>query len=141
MLAPELRPDVIVVDLSMSLLNGLDACRQLQPKLPRAKWVLLTVNADPDCAVEAVRLGASAYLLKSSAASELFTAIQKAVDGSVYITPLVTKRLPLAVFLNKNVHSELTTRQREVLQSQNSEPGAAGPPMWNRSSRGRLCKF
>ena len=117
--APKLRPDVIVVDVSMPLLNGLDACRQLQPRLPKSKWVFLTVNADPDCAVEAFRLGASAYLLKSSAASELFTAIQKAVDGSVYITPLITKGLALPVFLSKNVHLEgdkLTTRQREVLQ-------------------------
>jgi DNA-binding NarL/FixJ family response regulator len=115
----KLKPDVIVADVSMPLLNGLDACRQLQPKLPKTKWIFVTVNADPDVAVEAFRLGASGYLLKSSAASELFTAIQRAVQGSVYITPLITKGTPLAVFLARRGSAQpdkLTARQREVLQ-------------------------
>jgi len=115
----QLKPDVIVADVSMPLLNGLDACRQLQPKLPKTKWVFVTVNADPDVAVEAFRLGASGYLLKSSAAAELFTAIQRAMQGSVYITPLITKGTPLAVFLARKAPSQpdkLTARQREVLQ-------------------------
>src|SRR5512140_3174127 len=70
--APRLKPDVIVVDVSMPLLNRMDACRQLKSKLPGTKWIFLTVNADPDIAAEAIRIGASAYILKSSAASELF---------------------------------------------------------------------
>jgi DNA-binding NarL/FixJ family response regulator len=117
--ALKLEPDVIVVDVSMPLLNGIDACRQLQPRLGKTKWVFLTVSADPDVAGEAFRLGASAYLLKSSAAAELFTAIQKAIQGSLYITPLLTKGLPVAVFLSQRTqpHAEkLTARQREVLQ-------------------------
>jgi DNA-binding NarL/FixJ family response regulator len=117
--APRLLPDVIVADVSMPLLNGMEACRQLQPKLPKTKWVFLTVNADPDVAVEAFRLGASGYLLKSSAASELFTAIQRALLGSLYITPLITKGTPLGVFLARRLHPQadkLTIRQREVLQ-------------------------
>ena len=117
--APRLKPDVIVVDVSMPLLNGIDACRQLQPKLPDTKWVFLTVNADPDVAAEAIRSGASAYLLKNSAASELFLAIQKAVAGSHYITPLITKGAPRASFLGRAHYPEdekLTARQREVLQ-------------------------
>jgi DNA-binding NarL/FixJ family response regulator len=117
--APRLNPDVIVVDVSMPLLNGIEACRQLQPRLPKTKWVFLTVNADPDIAVEAFRLGASGYLLKSSAASELFTAIQNAIHGSFYITPLLTKGMPVGVFLGRRIRpraDKLTARQREVLQ-------------------------
>jgi DNA-binding NarL/FixJ family response regulator len=117
--APELKPDVIVLDIAMPQLNGIDACRLLQPKLPDTKWVFLTVNEDPDVALEALQLGASAFLLKSSAASELFTAIQKAMDGERYVTPQITKGMPLAVFLSRTgkPHAEkLTTRQCEVLQ-------------------------
>lgn len=117
--APKLKPDVIVLDIAMPRLNGIDACRLLQPKLPDAKWVFLTVNEDADLAREAFRLGASGFLLKSSAASELFTAIQKAMLGERYITPLLTKGVPASVFLSQTVPlraEKLTARQREVLQ-------------------------
>jgi DNA-binding NarL/FixJ family response regulator len=117
--APRLKPDVIVLDISMPQLNGMDACRQLQPRLPQSKWIFLTVNEDPDVAVEAFRLGASGYLIKSSAASELFLAIQKAMRGEPYITPLLTKGMPLGVFLTRSEHpptDDLTARQREVVQ-------------------------
>jgi DNA-binding NarL/FixJ family response regulator len=117
--APRLKPDVIVVDISMPLLNGLDACRQLQPRLPKTKWVFLTVNEDPDVAVEAFRLGGLAYLLKSSAASELFLAISKAMQGEPYLTPLLAKGVPLGVFLTRAAHApvkELTPRQLEVVK-------------------------
>ena len=117
--APRLRPDVIVLDISMPLLNGLEACRQLLPKLPDTRWVFLTVNEDADLAVEAFRLGASGFLLKSSAASELFCAIQLAIEGRRYITPLLTQGEPLNVFLNRAPSPQgekLTPRQREVLQ-------------------------
>lgn len=117
--APRLKPDVIVVDISMPLLNGLDACRQLQPRLPKTRWVFLTVNEDPDVAVEAFRLGGLGYLLKSSAASELFLAIQKAMRGEPYLTPLLAKGTPLGVFLTRAARrspDRLTPRQREVVQ-------------------------
>jgi DNA-binding NarL/FixJ family response regulator len=117
--ALELKPDVIVADIAMPQLNGIDACRLLQPKLPETKWVFLTVNEDPDVALEALQLGASAFLLKNSAASELFTAIQKAIHGERYVTPQITKGMPLAVFLSRTCksHAEnLTARQCEVLQ-------------------------
>ena len=83
------------------------------------RWVFLTVNENSDLAVEALRLGASGFLLKSSAASELFTAIQMAMEGRRYVTPLLTKGEPLGVFLNrarKPSADKLTARQREVLQ-------------------------
>ena len=117
--APKLKPDVVVLDISMPRLNGIDACRLLQPKLPDTKWVFLTVNEDPDLTLEAMRLGASAFLLKSSAASELFTAIQKALKDERYITPLITKAMSMDEFLSQpnRLHSgKMTDRQREVLQ-------------------------
>jgi len=117
--APRLKPDIIVADISMPLLNGLDACRQLQPRLPQTRWVFLTVNEDPDVAVEVFRLGGLGYLLKSSAASELFLAIPKAMRGEPYLTPLIAKGLPLGVFLTRTAHPPtdgLTPRQREVVQ-------------------------
>ncbi len=117
--ALRLKPEVIVLDISMPLLNGIEACRQLQPKLPDTRWVFLTVNEDPDLAAEAFRLGASGFLLKSSAAAELFSAIQMALEGRRYVTPLLTKGEPLGAFLDRvpNPHGEkLTARQREVLQ-------------------------
>ena len=117
--APKLKPDIIVLDIAMPQLNGIDACRLLQPKLPDVKWVFLTVNEDPDLALEAMRLGASGFLLKSSAASELFAAIQKAMLGERYVTPLITKGAPTAAFLNQPTRphpGKITDRQREVLQ-------------------------
>jgi DNA-binding NarL/FixJ family response regulator len=83
------------------------------------RLIFLTVNEDPDIAAEAIRLGASGYLLKSSASGELFTAIEQALAGKIYITPLITKRVPLDVFLRKATKpgvEKLTVRQREVLQ-------------------------
>src|SRR6201997_618175 len=113
------RPDVIVLDISMPGLNGMDACAQLRRKMPEIRLVFLTVNEDPDIAAEAISLGASGYLLKSSASAELFTAIEQALAGKTYITPLVTKGVPLGVFLRQAVKpgvEKLTARQREVLQ-------------------------
>jgi DNA-binding NarL/FixJ family response regulator len=116
--APRLRPDVIVADVSMPLLNGLDACQQLRPRLPDTRWVFVTVNEDPDLAVEAFRLGASGYLLKGSAVGELFAAIETAMGGGRHLTPLIRKQASLAAFLRQaHPHDhELTARQREVLQ-------------------------
>jgi DNA-binding NarL/FixJ family response regulator len=117
--ATRLEPDVIVADISMPRLNGIDACRLLRPKLPGTKWVFLTVNEDPDLAREAFRLGASGFLLKSSAASELFTAIQKALAGRTYITPLLLNGMPEGIFLSRPVSAhpdKITEREREVLQ-------------------------
>ena len=118
-LATSTRPDVIVLDISMPRLNGIDALRQLRRKMPAVRFVFLTVNEDPDIAAQAINLGASGYLLKSSAAGELFTAIERALAGKIYITPLLTKGVPLGVFLSQAAKPDvekLTLRQREVLQ-------------------------
>ena len=115
--ASTLKPDVIVLDIGMPLLNGLDAGRQIKQTLSDVKLVFLTMNQDPDLATEAFRLGASGYLLKHSAASELTTAIREVMQGRSYVTPLVTKGL-MGVLLNEGRKPQhvLTSRQREVLQ-------------------------
>jgi DNA-binding NarL/FixJ family response regulator len=118
-LAVDTKPDVIVLDIAMPRLNGMDACAQLRRRMPSVRLVFLTVNEDPDIAAEAIRLGASGYLLKNSASTELFTAIEHALAGKTYVTPLVTKGVPLGVFLRRArqpATEKLTMRQREVLQ-------------------------
>jgi DNA-binding NarL/FixJ family response regulator len=118
-MAEKLRPDVIVADINMPHLNGLEACEQLIKKLPESKIVFLTVNEDADTAEEAIRRGAFGYLLKKAAPAELFKAIQTVVMGRVYLTPAIT-RDPVNVFISRaksHEHQEpLTARQREVLQ-------------------------
>ena len=117
--AAELKPDIVVVDIGMPLLNGLDAARQLKRTQPQIKIVVLTVNEDADLAAEAVRAGASSYLLKNSAAAELLQAIEEAMNGRSYITPLVAKGLVDALARGPDESGEpaLTSpRQREVLQ-------------------------
>ena len=116
--AERLKPDVVVMDMSMPLLNGLDAARQIKRKLHEVKIVFVTMNEDSDIAAEAFRSGASGYLLKRSAASELSTAIREVVQGRSYLTPLITDSL-IGTLLNPEDHKpkgELTSRQREVLQ-------------------------
>jgi len=118
-LAVNTRPEVIVLDISMPRLNGMDACAQLRRKMPESRLIFLTVHEDPDMAAEAIGLGASGYLLKSSASGELFTAIEQALVGKIYITPLLTKGVSPGVFLRKATKpggEKLTVRQREVLQ-------------------------
>src|SRR5262249_50670986 len=89
--APKLRPDVVVVDIAMPLLNGLDAARQLKRLMPAVKVIFLTVSEDPELAAEAFRAGGSAFLLKNSAASELLQAITDVIQGRSYVTPLATR--------------------------------------------------
>ncbi len=85
--AAKLKPDVIVLDIAMPLLNGLDAARQLKKTMPKIKLIFLTMNEDPNVASEAFRAGASGYLLKTSASSELSKAINAALCGRTYVTP------------------------------------------------------
>jgi DNA-binding NarL/FixJ family response regulator len=110
-----LKPDVVLVDISMPLLNGLDAGRQLKAQQRSVKLIYLTMNPDPDLAGEALRLGASGYVLKSSAASELTQAIREALRGRSYITPLITRDV-VGSLIERRTGPRLTTRQREVLQ-------------------------
>lgn len=118
-LAKDLSPQVIILDIAMPLLNGLDAARRLKQLLPEAKLIFLTVSEDPDLAVEAFRVGASGFLLKNSAASELLQAIEEALSGRSYVTPLSAKGLMDACLHPREGAQEkdkISPRQREVLQ-------------------------
>jgi DNA-binding NarL/FixJ family response regulator len=112
-----LKPDVILLDVSMPLLNGLDAARLIKRQLPSAKLIFVTMNEDPELAAEAFRAGASAYLLKTSAPGELQTALEEVLRGRSYVTPLVTRELVGSLMTQPKPRvTELTSRQREVLQ-------------------------
>jgi DNA-binding NarL/FixJ family response regulator len=117
-MAQELNPDVIVADIGMPLMNGLEAGRRLKQLMPSVKLIFLTMNEDPALAAEAMRSGASGYLLKSSAATELIRAIQLTAKGKSYITPQIARGMEKE-FINdprpKSKAKELTPRQREVV--------------------------
>lgn len=117
--AQELKPDVVVLDIAMPQLNGLIAAERLKKEMPSVKFIFLTVNEDPDIASEALRIGASGYLLKNSAASELFSAIEAALRGRTYVTPLIMQGMIKSLESGshkKKDSKKLTTRQREILQ-------------------------
>jgi DNA-binding NarL/FixJ family response regulator len=116
----ELRPDVIVLDIAMPILNGLDAGRQIKKLLPAVKLVYLTMNPDVEVAAEAFRRGGHGYLLKTCAAGELVLGIREVLGGKLYMSPALSR--DTVNFLRrkgKNLIQEddrLTKRQREVLQ-------------------------
>ena len=117
--APQLKPDVIVLDIGMPLMNGLSAGQRLKRLMPAAKLIYLTMNQDQDMAAEAFRLGANGYLLKHSAASELVDAIRQVVRGGSYVTPLMTADVVGSLtnhFKKLKSTNYLTLRQKEVLQ-------------------------
>jgi DNA-binding NarL/FixJ family response regulator len=117
--AQGLNPNVVVLDISMPTMNGLNAGQRLKQMMPMVKLVYLTMNHDPDVAGEAFRLGASAFVLKNSAATELLQAIRKVVRGGYYVTPLMTKGMEGSVvqyFKQRKAKYPLTLRQKEVLQ-------------------------
>jgi DNA-binding NarL/FixJ family response regulator len=111
-----LQPDLVLLDISMLLLNGLDAGRQLKALRPSVKLIFLTMSPDPELAGEALRLGASGYVPKSSAAHELKQAIQEALRGRTYITPLITNDVVGSLISPRSERPQLTARQREILQ-------------------------
>jgi DNA-binding NarL/FixJ family response regulator len=114
-----LNPDVVVLDVGMPLLNGLDAGREMKEKMPGIKLIFLTMNHDPDLAIEAMRAGASAYLLKSSAGSELFHAIEEALKGRSYVTKELARGMQKSFIRDPRPREHakvLTFRQRQVIQ-------------------------
>jgi DNA-binding NarL/FixJ family response regulator len=117
--APDLNPDLIVLDVGMPRMNGLNAGQRLKQVIPKTKLVYLTMNLDPDVAAEAFRVGASGYLVKNSAGTELVHAIRETLRGRSYITPLMTKGMVGSFVQNikrKRNSEKLTLRQKEVLQ-------------------------
>ena len=116
----ELKPDVIVLDIAMPVLNGLDAGRQVKKMLPAVKLVYLTMNPDADVAAEAFARGASGYLLKTCAATELVLAVRDALRGKTYLSKALSRDAVDSLrWQHRDLVSEeerLTDRQREVLQ-------------------------
>lgn len=116
----ELKPHLVIVDVSMPILNGLDAAQQVKEMLPSIKVVFLTMNHDADLAAEAFRRGASGYLLKTCAASELVIAVREVLRGRSYLSPMIAKdTVDFLLRQDKQLIEEgqrLTERQREVLQ-------------------------
>jgi DNA-binding NarL/FixJ family response regulator len=117
--AEKLRPDIIVVDIAMPQLNGMDAARELKQSTPSVKLIFMTMNEDPYLVGEAFRAGASAYLLKQAAGVELTQAVERVLKGGTYITPSAAKGLDdiaLRDPKDRKRASEPTARQRQVIQ-------------------------
>ncbi len=117
-LAQQLIPDVIVLDLGLPLLNGMDAGAQLKTLLPRVKLVVVTVNEDVAVAVKSLRTWASAFLLKKCAATELVSAIRDVLAGRTYVTPRTAQQIEREFIRDPALQCDkrLSRRQREVLQ-------------------------
>lgn len=118
--AKRLQPDIVVLDISMPKLNGLDAARRLRKMIPQPRLIFVTVHADQDYVTQAFKAGASAYLLKRSAGSELLQAIDAVKNNNYYITSLIAKDLVQAAIADTasgaGGQDRLPIRQREILQ-------------------------
>lgn len=118
--AAELKPDLILVDIAMPVLNGLDAAQKVKRMLPAVKIIFLTMNNDSELTAEAFRRGASGYILKTSAATEVANSVRHVLRGNSYLSPNISKdALDLSRWEHKKFMDEkqrLTERQREVLQ-------------------------
>jgi DNA-binding NarL/FixJ family response regulator len=116
----EHKPDVVVTDISMPLLNGLDAIRQIRNRSPETKSIILTMHPEAELAVAALQAGASGYLLKTSDEKELATAIRDVMSGRTYVTSMLTGDVLGLLMKAKETPPEngiaLSSRQREVLQ-------------------------
>jgi DNA-binding NarL/FixJ family response regulator len=114
-----LKPDVIVLDISMPHLNGLDASSALRHRFPAIKLIILTMNMAPEVAAEAFRRGVSGYVLKHTAAEELLIAVRRVVQGASYLSPLLTKETVNFLLSRPESRAEdkqITQRQSEILQ-------------------------
>ena len=117
--AEQFKPDVIIADIAMPVMNGLDACEQIKRSMKLVKIIYLTMNEDKDLAAEAFRRGASGYLLKSSAAAELSTAVRSVIRSKSYVSPLITRDLVSLLIESDRKdpgHERLTQRQKQVVQ-------------------------
>ena len=117
--AKQLQPDIILLDISMPLLNGVEAARRLRAAAPGAKVIFVTMHADATYVAGAFRAGASGYVLKRCASLELLKAINQVLSGREYVTPLIRKdvgELPGWPLGAGEASGELTVRQREVVQ-------------------------
>jgi len=115
----KLAPDLVLMDIAMPNLNGIDAGEKLKKNQPHVKLVFLTVNEEPDMIAEAFRIGADGYLLKSTPATELFEAIETVLNSKSYLSRKLANTRTGASVRNpgaQTLHGDLSLRQREVLQ-------------------------
>ncbi len=119
-IAPQLNPDVILLDISMPTLNGLDVARQLKAAVPHAKLIFVTMMSEPFYISQAFAMGASAYVLKQSASTELLSALTAALKNQRYVSPQLSLEVQDAIetpwVKPEGFSSKLTPRQQEVLQ-------------------------
>ncbi|MBU0465630.1 MAG: response regulator transcription factor [Proteobacteria bacterium] len=123
--AEEIKPDVVVMDIGMPLLNGIEACRQLKKRFPEIEIIILTVHTNEEYVLQALKAGASGYLIKRAAPSDLVTAIHEVHKGKSYLSSSISKTLINEYLRQSSTISdidkdsrekELTSRQTEVLQ-------------------------
>lgn len=117
--AEKLNPDIIVADVSMPSLNGIEAVRQVRKRCPRSKILFLSMHRDTAYAVEALSSGGSGYVLKDSAGEDLVTAIREVQRGRTWVTPSIEEPVMRALESRRDSSAaagQLTERQREVLQ-------------------------
>lgn len=117
--AVEMRPDVVVLDISMPVMSGLTAGERLKKLLPKTKLIFLTASEDIDTAAEAFRLGASGYVVKASAGKDLVSALREVARGGYYASPTLTDGMIgsfVRTFKQMKSPHRLTMRQKEVLK-------------------------
>jgi DNA-binding NarL/FixJ family response regulator len=120
----ECAPDIAIVDISLPLLNGLDASRQIRKQSPSTKIIILTMHSEPSCVTEAFRIGVSGYVLKQSVGSELLRAIKEVLRGNIFISPIAQDSIDQDAHASTTDRANessgfdhtLSLRQREVLQ-------------------------
>ncbi|TMA40564.1 MAG: response regulator transcription factor [Deltaproteobacteria bacterium] len=115
-LARALRPDVAVLDVSMPLLNGLDAAREIQKACPRTRTILLTMHGEDTYVLQALQMGIRGYVLKSQAVTDLVRAVREVSRGAMYLSPGVSAAVVEAYRTKKDLRDPLTPRERTVLQ-------------------------
>jgi DNA-binding NarL/FixJ family response regulator len=118
-LATQTHPDIVLMDISMPGLNGIDAARRVAAAVPGCKVIMLSMHQDEQRVVESIRAGAAGYLMKDVAVAEVATAIERVLQGELFISPSAPKtvtRILASNTIETSPLSLLTTRQREVLQ-------------------------
>jgi DNA-binding NarL/FixJ family response regulator len=116
-LIPQIHADIAILDVSMPLLNGLDAAREIQKSSKRTKTILLTRHDEDQYVTEALRAGVQGYVLKSQAATDLVAAIQQVSGGGIYLSPGISRTVVEAYLSKSELPSDpLTSRERQVLQ-------------------------
>ena len=112
-----LKPDVIIVDIGMPMLNGLVAAERIKREMPKIQLVFLSMSMSPDIVADAFRRGASAYVTKQSAAVELALDVRKVIQGESYLSPLIARKAVASLLNNRRgPPTEITQRQADILQ-------------------------